>query len=109
VTTDIRLGRLRHRLVVEEPVDADDGAGGLVRTWQDAATVWAAVAAVSAAERFEAAQAGQLVSHRIVMRAFPALTTRHRLRRGTTLYEPRSFRATPAEDFFVVLAQEIAP
>lgn len=108
MTADIRLGRLRHRITIERPVDIDDGAGGVTRTWQDAAVVWAAVEAVAAAERYEAGQAGQLVSHRVIMRTWPGLTTAHRLRRGTTVYEPRSFRATPAEDFVVVLAQEMA-
>jgi SPP1 family predicted phage head-tail adaptor len=109
MSRDVRLGRLRHRLTIAAPVETDDGAGGVVRTWADAATVWAAVEAVSAAERFEAAQAGRTVTHRIVMRAGQDLTTRHRLRRGTTVYEPRSFHASRAEDFVLVLAQEIAP
>jgi len=105
----IRLGRLRHRIVIEEPVETADGAGGVLRTWREAATAWASVEAVSAAARFEAVQAGQTVSHRVVMRARQDLTTRHRLRRGTTVYELRSVHATPAEDFVLVLAQETAP
>jgi SPP1 family predicted phage head-tail adaptor len=109
MTSDIRLGRLRYRLTVEQPAEEDDGAGGVVRTWTDAATAWASVEAVSAAARFAAAEAGQTVTHRIVMRAPQALTTQHRLRRGTTVYELRSFHATPAEDFVVILAQEMVP
>jgi SPP1 family predicted phage head-tail adaptor len=108
MTRDIRLGRLRHRLTIEQPVETGDGAGGLTRTWADAGTAWASVEAVSAAARFEAAAAGQTVTHRIVMRARYDLTTDHRLRRGTTVYELRSFHATPAEDFVLVLAQEMA-
>jgi hypothetical protein len=41
------------------------------------------------------------------MRPLTALTTRHRLQRGTTTYEPRSFQSTASERFVLVLAEEM--
>jgi SPP1 family predicted phage head-tail adaptor len=104
---DIRLGRLRHRVTILAPVEADDGAGGVVRSWSAAGEAWAAIEPVSAAARYAAAEAGQTVTHRIVMRPLTALTTRHRLQRGTTTYEPRSFQSTASERFVLVLAEEM--
>ncbi|HVV94714.1 MAG TPA: phage head closure protein [Hyphomicrobiales bacterium] len=104
---DIRLGRLRHRVTILAPVETDDGAGGVVRSWSAAGDAWAAIEPVSAAARYAAAQAGQTVTHRIVMRPPAALTTQHRLQRGTSLYEPRSFLATASERFVLVLAEEM--
>jgi SPP1 family predicted phage head-tail adaptor len=104
---DIRLGRLRHRVTILAPEEADDGAGGVVRSWSAAGEAWAAVEPVSAAARFVAAQAGQTITHRIVMRPPAELTTRHRLQRGTTIFEPRSFHATASGRFVLMLAEEM--
>jgi SPP1 family predicted phage head-tail adaptor len=75
-------GELNHRLVLEAPVEAPDGAGGVTRSYQSVATLWAAVAPVSARGDVSAADLGATVTHRVVVRAGPDITTRHRLRDG---------------------------
>jgi SPP1 family predicted phage head-tail adaptor len=75
-------GRLRHRLVLEAPVRAADGAGGTMRTWQAVATLWAALEPVP---QDEAAYADRLtpgVRYRVLVRRRSGLTAEHRLRWG---------------------------
>jgi head-tail adaptor len=73
-------GRLNRRLVVEAPVEADDGLGGVVLSFADADIVWAQVTPIGARSDVDADTRGAVVTWRILMRAGPLLTTRHRLR-----------------------------
>ena len=42
------IGALNRRLVLETPMETGDGAGGVVRTYEAATTLWAQVTPVSA-------------------------------------------------------------
>jgi SPP1 family predicted phage head-tail adaptor len=79
-------GRLRRRLVLEAPMETADGAGGGSSAYTAVATLWGAVASRTARDDVEADAAGAAVTHRIVVRAGPEITTRHRLRLGTRLF-----------------------
>lgn len=100
------IGRLKRRIAILAPVDLADGAGGVVRTWEAADTVWAAVEPVGAGFRFAAGQAGQAVAHRVTLRAGPDLTVRHRLGDGTRTYEIRSVHTADTEARFLVALTE---
>ena len=100
-------GRLRHRLVLEAPVEADDGAGGVARSYQTAATVWAAIVPVALSEQVAAEALGARLTHRIVIRTGIDVTTRHRFTLGA-----RTFRIVGIRDpdeagrFREILAEE---
>lgn len=79
-------GDLDRRLVIEAPVETADDAGGVVRSYADAATVWASVRPETMRAAVEADAAGAVLTCRILMRAGRDLTTRHRLREGTQRY-----------------------
>jgi head-tail adaptor len=80
-------GRLNRRLVVEAPVDTDDGMGGVAVTFADQETVWAQMVPASARGDIDADTRGAIVAWRILMRAGPELTTRHRLRDGARRFD----------------------
>jgi SPP1 family predicted phage head-tail adaptor len=86
-------GTLNRRLVLEAPVEVADGAGGVTRSYQDAATLWAEVTPIAARGDSIADAAGATVTHRIVLRTRADITTRHRLRDGS-----RSFRIVALQD-----------
>ena len=58
-------GLLNRRLTLEAPVESADGAGGVTRSYDAVATLWAQVTPVSAARAFEAEQLGARITHRI--------------------------------------------
>jgi SPP1 family predicted phage head-tail adaptor len=79
-------GRLNRRLVLEAPVEAADGAGGVTRSHAAVAALWAQVTPVAARGAIEASALGATVTHRIRIRRRSDLTLRHRLRDGVRVF-----------------------
>lgn len=99
-------GTLNRRLTVEEPVETPDGAGGVIRSFAAGATLWASVMPLSAREILDAARLGMILSHRIVVRAGPVLSVRHRLREGGRIFCIASVRPQDARETFLEIAVE---
>lgn len=64
----MNAGKLRHRVTIQELVRTDDGYGGITETWQDVATVWAAVEPLRGNERYRAQQVQAELTHKVAMR-----------------------------------------
>ena len=79
-------GELNRRLVLQAPVETPDGAGGVTRAYQDIAPLWAKLAPFAARGGVVAAARGATVTHRIVIRVRPDVTTRQRFRLGTRVF-----------------------
>lgn len=99
-------GKLNRRLVLEAPLEADDGAGGVSRTYDAMASLWASVTPVSAQEEIEAARLGARVTHRIGIRFSGDITTRHRFRDGSAVYRIVSLRDRDGRKRFLDIAAE---
>ena len=103
-------GLLSRRLTLEVPVETADGAGGVTRSFEAVATLWAQVTEVSAARALEADRAGARISHRIVIRFADDITTRHRLRDGDRVFRIVALRnADGRRRFLQIEAEEIVP
>lgn len=100
------IGDLGRRLVLEAPVEADDGAGGVTRSYAAVTTLWAQVVPVRGRADAAADSLAALITHRIVIRAGQTITTLHRFRDGARIFEVVSFRDTPDRRFVVVEAVE---
>jgi SPP1 family predicted phage head-tail adaptor len=100
-------GKLRHRLILEAPVETADGAGGVTRSYATVATLWAAVAPIGARALVEADSLAEAVTHRITIRARNGMTTRHRLREGTRVFRVVTLRDADGRGRFTeIIAQE---
>jgi SPP1 family predicted phage head-tail adaptor len=94
-------GKLNRRLVLEAPAIAPDGAGGVVRTYQTLTTLWAALVPISAREDVVADGLGDTVTHRITIRSGPEVTTRHRFRQGTRIFDVMAIRDHDGQSRFL--------
>lgn len=99
-------GDLNRRLVLEAPVETDDGAGGVTVTYQTVATLWANVTPVSARGDVVADRAGATVTHRITLRARSDVTTRHRFQDGDAVYRIAALRQSADRRFLLIDAAE---
>ena len=64
----MRVGDLKKRVTLQYQTKVADGMGGFTVSWVDAATVWAAIWPVSAAETIQAAMTTMTITHRIRIR-----------------------------------------
>ena len=79
-------GQLKTRLVVQQPIEAPDDQGGVVRNWTTFATVWAQVTPLAARRDVEADADGVTQTYRIVLRSHLSLTLQHRFSDGARIY-----------------------
>lgn len=64
----MRIGRLRHRIVIEQATETQDGSGFPAPSWATYATRWAAVEPMTGRERFEGAQFESAVDTKFTVR-----------------------------------------
>ena len=90
--------RLRHRLTLQQEVQASDGAGGYTRSWEDIAELWGEIipltgsgssARGSGKETLFAEQMQSEISHRILLRYRSGVTTAMRLQYENRLFNIR--------------------
>lgn len=62
------LGKMRHRVLLQKPVEVTDAGGGRTYTWTNVETVWAEVRPISARETLYGMAVANPVTHRISMR-----------------------------------------
>jgi SPP1 family predicted phage head-tail adaptor len=94
-------GELNRRLVLEGPAITPDGAGGVIRTYQALATMWAALMPISARDTVVADGLGATVTHRITIRSGPEVTPRHRFRLGARIFQVATVRDRDGESRFL--------
>ena len=101
-------GRLKTRLAIQAPDEADDGQGGVTRSFTTVAVAWAAVTPVAlrgVGSTVEAGAEGATVRYRIVLRSNFALTLQHRLVDGARVYRIASIRDLDDRRFIAVDAE----
>lgn len=104
------IGELRLRLTLEAPVELDDGEGGVARTWDAIADVWAAVRPLAMDERTIADRETPLLKYRITLRHRDDVSEVNRFRLGSRILIVRALR-DPDErgEFLECLAEEERP
>jgi SPP1 family predicted phage head-tail adaptor len=99
-------GDLNRRLLLEAPVESDDGAGGVTRLYDVVTTLWAQVLPLSAAASVAADNPGATLHYRLVIRARADITTRHRFQDGTRIYRILAARLSADRRFLEIDAEE---
>ncbi len=74
-----RIAPMRARLVLQEPVETDDGSGGVFIAWRDVAPLWAEIRPGSGGEGLWADAPAGRMSQEIVIRWRPGVHPAMRL------------------------------
>jgi head-tail adaptor len=101
-------GRLKTRLQIQAPVEADDGQGGVARSYTTLTTAWAQVTPVSArggGADVEAGAEGATVKYRILLRSNFVLTLQHCLVDGARIFRIAAIRDADDRRFIAVDAE----
>ena len=101
-------GKLKTRLQIQAPVEADDGQGGVTRSFATLTTAWAEVTplfARGAGADVQADAEGATAKYRIVLRSNFVLTLQHRLADGARIYRIAAIRDAGDRRFIAVDAE----
>jgi SPP1 family predicted phage head-tail adaptor len=85
----MQIGKLRHRVTIQaqaSPVPRN-ATGEPEPSYTDVDTVWAAIEPASGREFYAAEQVNAEVSHKVTIRYYDGLTTDHRLKFGTRIFD----------------------
>ena len=88
--TAARIGALRHRVTLEQPLRTPDGGGGAAVAWEAVAELWAAIRPIGGDERLEADQVAGRITHTIWIRRRSGVDPSMRFRQGTRLFDIRA-------------------
>jgi len=83
----IRAGELRHRVTIQQKSVTRNTFGEEIVTWQDVATVWAAIEPLRGREFFESQQVNAEVTTRIRIRYRPGITPTMRVVYGSRIFD----------------------
>jgi len=100
------IGELNRRLTLQAPVETDDGAGGVVRSYENVAVLWAKVAPLSARADVAADSLGGALRTRIVVRKRDDISTRHQFVDGGRVYRVLAARPSADRRFLEIDAEE---
>ena len=83
----MRVGKLRHRLTIKEPVSVRDSTGGDVPTWSTVATVWARISPLMGKEILGSGSKFGEITHKVVMRHRQGIVAKMRLQEKDRVFE----------------------
>ena len=103
----MKIGDLKHSVILQYSTRVADGAGGLPLTWHDAATVYAAIWPVSASETVQAMQTTMTITHRVRIRYRSDLKAGWRIKFGNRYFNVVSIiNPNMANKYLDVLCKE---
>jgi head-tail adaptor len=100
------IGDMNRRLVLEAPVESDDGAGGVNRLYDVVTVLWGQVMPLAARADATADSLGAVLRFRIVIRARDDITTQHCLLDGAHIYRVVAARPSADRRFLEIDAEE---
>ena len=83
----LRIGRLRHKVIIEEVTETRDSYGGVTETWGTFAITKASVEPLAGREYFAAKQDQAETTHKIRMRYIPGIGAKMRVRFGVRVFD----------------------
>ena len=82
----MQIGRLRHRVQLQEPTEGRDASGGIDRTWTTIVPRWADILPLRGQERFDAAKVEAQTNVKIRIRYYQPINQKWRIKWDDRFY-----------------------
>jgi SPP1 family predicted phage head-tail adaptor len=83
----VNIGKLRHRITIEQVAEAQNPDGSILETWSTYANAQASIDPVSGREYFAAQTTQADVTHRISLRYLAGITPKMRVKYGSRIFD----------------------
>lgn len=81
------IGALRHEIALQSVTRTPDGAGGFTAAWDDTLVTWAQITPRTGLKRSFAGKLEPIITHVVLMRYQPDVTTAQRIRFGARIFQ----------------------
>ncbi len=103
----MRIGPLRHRVILQQHSRSRDAWGGISDTWTDAATVWASIDRTSGGESFQSAQPQSEANIKMYIRRMEGVRSQSwRVKHGDAVYNILAALPDNRGEYLVLLCRE---
>ena len=82
----MRVGTLRHKVVIQQNTPTRDSYGAEVDNWIDYATVWASIEPARGREFWESQQVNAEITGKITIRYLAGITPKMRVKHGDRIF-----------------------
>ena len=83
----MKIGKLRHRIAIEQVAEIQDSDGSVIETWSAFADVQASIEPISGREYFAAQTTQAEVTHRFSLRYVSGVTPKMRVKYGSRIFD----------------------
>ena len=97
------IGKMRHKVEIQAPVNTTDTGGGSARTWSTVNTRFANVRPVKGVEGYRQGQGQETLSYEVVMRHTDDIGTNYRLKFGSKILNIKHLRNENQRDKYTIL------
>jgi SPP1 family predicted phage head-tail adaptor len=83
----VNIGKLRHRITIEQVIETQDADGSMIETWTTFAMAQASIEPISGREYFAAQSTQADVTHRIRLRYLSGVTPKMRVNYNSRIFD----------------------
>jgi SPP1 family predicted phage head-tail adaptor len=83
----VKIGKLRHRITIEQVTETQDADGSIVEIWSPFAVVQASIEPASGREYLAAQSIQADVTHRIILRFLTGIVPKMRVNYGSRIFD----------------------
>ncbi|UFH59833.1 phage head closure protein [Sulfurovum mangrovi] len=83
----MRIGKLRHKAIIESYVELRGSTGGVTDAWSKFADVWCSIKPLNGTEKYVSAEKHATATHEILMRFIYGVTPDMRVVYGSMVFE----------------------
>lgn len=94
---------MNKRVYLQAEMQASDGQGGFISSWENIAELWASITPLNGYEKFQAGQLQTPLTHKVLMRYRSGITTKNRLLYGSRVLEVKEVVNTNEDNVFLQL------
>lgn len=82
----MKIGRLRHKIIIEKPTETTSDTGDVIQSWAEFATIWAEVTPLRGREYWASKQTTSEITGKIRIRYLDSITPKMRVKFGSRIF-----------------------
>lgn len=97
------IGKMRHQVEIQRPVDTVDTGGGSGRAWSTVSTRWANIKPTSGTETYRQGQVQEALTHEIIIRHTDSIGTNYRVKYGARVFNIKHLRNIDERNRYIIM------